>query len=143
MAATAARIQRGDGTIIREPRVVDRPSDAMGEPFAEIKNYKMPQTIGRPVINIDQHNQKIQHGCVGALDVRHWACEIEGVSVAMLDVKGFRMKTRVANPTEQRCSACDGSGVLAAIQPVQPGRRIYPPSCKESGGRGRIPKADN
>jgi DnaJ-class molecular chaperone len=53
------------------------------------------------------------------------------------------MKTRVANPNEQRCPACDGMGVLAAIQPVQPGRRMYPPPCEECGGRGRIPKADN
>jgi hypothetical protein len=50
---------------------------------------------------------------------------------ATRDVKGFRMKTRVANPTEQRCPACDGTGVVAAIQPVQPGRRIYPPPCGE------------
>jgi hypothetical protein len=35
------------------------------------------------------------------------------------------MKTRVANPNEKRCPACDGTGVLAAIQPLQPGRRIY------------------
>jgi DnaJ-class molecular chaperone len=61
---------------------------------------------------------------------------------AMCDVKGFRMKTRVANPTEQRCPACNGSGVLAVIQLVQPGRRIYPPPCGECDGKGRIPKAE-
>jgi hypothetical protein len=84
---------------------------------------------------------------VGALDVRHWACHIGrdqwGPRWATRDVKGFRMKTRVANPTEQRCPACDGTGVLAAIQPVQPDRRIYPPPCGEYGGKGRIPKTDN
>jgi DnaJ-class molecular chaperone len=53
------------------------------------------------------------------------------------------MKTRVANPNEQRCPACDGTGVLAAIQPAQPGRRIYPTPCEACGGKGRIPKTDN
>jgi hypothetical protein len=53
------------------------------------------------------------------------------------------MKSRVANPNEMRCPACDGTGVLAVIPPVQPGRRIYPPSCGECDGKGRIPKADN
>jgi DnaJ-class molecular chaperone len=52
------------------------------------------------------------------------------------------MKTRVANPTEQRCPACDGMGVLAVIQPAQPGRRLYPPPCKACDGKGRIPKTD-
>jgi hypothetical protein len=61
---------------------------------------------------------------------------------ATRDVKGFRMKRRVANPTEQRCPACDGTGVTAAIQPVQPGRRIYPPPCAECHGKGRILRAD-
>jgi DnaJ-class molecular chaperone len=52
------------------------------------------------------------------------------------------MKSRVVNPNEKQCSACNGTGVLAAIQPVQPGRRIYPPPCGECDGKGRIPKAD-
>jgi DnaJ-class molecular chaperone len=52
------------------------------------------------------------------------------------------MKSRVADPKEKRCAACDGTGVLAAIQPVQPGRGIYPPPCKECDGKGRIPRAD-
>ena len=52
------------------------------------------------------------------------------------------MKRRVANPTEQICPACDGSGFAVIGQPALPGRRIYPPPCKECGGRGRIPKAD-
>jgi DnaJ-class molecular chaperone len=55
----------------------------------------------------------------------------------------LRMKTRVANPNEKRCPACDGTGVTAATQPVQPGRRIYRPPCGECGGKGRIPKADS
>jgi DnaJ-class molecular chaperone len=56
--------------------------------------------------------------------------------------EGVGMKTRVSNPSEQRCPACDGTGVLAVIQPVQPGHRIYPPPCKECGGKGRIPKTE-
>jgi DnaJ-class molecular chaperone len=52
------------------------------------------------------------------------------------------MKLHVANPNEKRCRACDGTGALATIQPVQPGRRIYPPPCGECDGKGRILKAD-
>jgi DnaJ-class molecular chaperone len=74
------------------------------------------------------------------LGARHWACQIEGHQRGIAGK--VRLKTRVANPTEQRCPACDGTGVLAAVQPVLPGRRLYPPPCKECGGRGRTPKAD-
>jgi hypothetical protein len=57
---TVAQIHRGDGTIIRELRLLDLPGDAMGKTLAEFGNRKMPQSIGRPVINIDHHNQKIR-----------------------------------------------------------------------------------
>jgi hypothetical protein len=52
-------------------------------------------------------------------------------------------KTPVANPTEQICRSLRRHGVLAAIQPVLPGRRLYPPPCEEGGGNGRILTADN
>jgi len=55
----------------------------------------------------------------------------------------FRMKKPLANPTEQRCANCDGTGFPTVRQPAQPGRRMYSPPCKECGGKGRIPKADN
>jgi hypothetical protein len=45
-------------------------------------------------------------------------------------------KKPASNPNEKRCPACDGTGVLAAIQPVQPGRRIYPAPCGECDGQG-------
>src|ERR1700691_72400 len=50
------------------------------------------------------------------------------------------MKKLPANPTEQRCPACNGTGFPAVRQPVQPGRGAYPPPCKECGGKGRIKK---
>jgi DnaJ-class molecular chaperone len=52
------------------------------------------------------------------------------------------MKTPFANPTEQRCQACDGTGFPVVKQPAQPGRRTYPPPCKECDGKGRTPKAN-
>jgi DnaJ-class molecular chaperone len=52
------------------------------------------------------------------------------------------MKTPFANPTEQRCPACDGTGFPVVKQPVQPGRRMYPAPCKECSGKGRITRAD-
>jgi DnaJ-class molecular chaperone len=40
--------------------------------------------------------------------------------------------------TEIKCSACDGTGFPTVSQPKQPGRRIYPPPCKQCFGKGRI-----
>jgi DnaJ-class molecular chaperone len=52
------------------------------------------------------------------------------------------MKKRAANPTEQKCPACNGTGFAVAEQPTQPSRRIYPPPCRKCGGKGRIKQAD-
>jgi DnaJ-class molecular chaperone len=52
------------------------------------------------------------------------------------------MKKRTANPTEQKCPACNGTGSAVVVQPAQPGRRIYPPPCRKCGGKGRIKEAD-
>jgi DnaJ-class molecular chaperone len=51
------------------------------------------------------------------------------------------MKKRAAKPTEQKCPACDGTGFTPMVQPAQPNRRIYPPPCKQCGGKGRIKEA--
>jgi hypothetical protein len=60
----------------------------------------------------------------------------------MVQTRKIRIKKRLINPNEKQCPACDGTGAPAAIQPVQPGRRIYPPPCGECDGEGWIPKAD-
>ncbi|WP_371259551.1 zinc finger domain-containing protein [Bradyrhizobium sp. URHD0069] len=53
------------------------------------------------------------------------------------------MKKPAANPTEQKCPACNGTGFAVVTQPAQPNRKIYPPPCKECGGKGRITEAAN
>jgi DnaJ-class molecular chaperone len=53
------------------------------------------------------------------------------------------MRKPPANPTEQECPACNGTGNLLVVQPVRPGRKIYPPPCNKCGGRGRIKEAAN
>jgi DnaJ-class molecular chaperone len=45
-----------------------------------------------------------------------------------------------ANPNEQECPACNGTGYPVVTQPVQPGHKIYPAPCKNCGGKGRIPE---
>jgi DnaJ-class molecular chaperone len=52
------------------------------------------------------------------------------------------MKRSPANPSEQECPACNGSGFAVVVQPVHPTRKIFPPRCKECGGKGRV-EADN
>jgi DnaJ-class molecular chaperone len=39
------------------------------------------------------------------------------------------------------CSACGGTGFPKVAQPAQPGRKIYPPPCKQCLGKGRIRSA--
>jgi DnaJ-class molecular chaperone len=53
------------------------------------------------------------------------------------------MKTLKSNEasTEVKCSACDGTGFPTVAQPAQPGRKIYPASCKLCSGKGRIKSA--
>jgi DnaJ-class molecular chaperone len=41
--------------------------------------------------------------------------------------------------TELECSACDGTGLMAVVQPKQPGRRIFPPRCLKCDGKGKRP----
>lgn len=48
------------------------------------------------------------------------------------------MKKLSVNLDEHECPACNGTGGQAVMQPVQPGRRIYPARCKECGGKGRV-----
>ena len=36
---------------------------------------------------------------------------------------------------EIKCPGCDGTGFPAVAQPVKPGRRIFPPACKQYLGR--------
>jgi hypothetical protein len=40
-----------------------------------------------------------------------------------------------ANPNEQECPACNGTGYPVVMQPVRPGRKIYPAPCKKCGAR--------
>jgi DnaJ-class molecular chaperone len=48
------------------------------------------------------------------------------------------MKKPAANPTEQKCPACNGTGFPVVKQPVQPDRKVYPTRCEKCGGKGRI-----
>jgi DnaJ-class molecular chaperone len=43
--------------------------------------------------------------------------------------------------TEVSCPACGGTGFPAVAQPAKPGRRIFPPPCKQCLGKGRITPA--
>ena len=53
------------------------------------------------------------------------------------------MKKPIAKPTEQKCSACNGTGFPLVTQPMRPGLRIYPSPCKKCGGKGRVTEAAN
>jgi hypothetical protein len=39
---------------------------------------------------------------------------------------------------EIKCPACNGTGFPNVKQPVELGRKIYPPPCKDSAGNGRL-----
>jgi len=39
---------------------------------------------------------------------------------------------------EHICPACKGTGFPLVMQPVQPGRKIYPVKCRSCDGKGNI-----
>jgi DnaJ-class molecular chaperone len=53
------------------------------------------------------------------------------------------MKKPSMKPTEHECPACNGTGFPVVMQPVQPGRKIYPVQCMNCAGKGRISEAAN
>lgn len=50
-------------------------------------------------------------------------------------MKGSKIK-------EHTCPACNGTGYPVVIQPVQPGRKIYPVKCKSCDGKGKVRDAN-
>jgi len=54
-----------------------------------------------------------------------------------------QMKKPSVKPTEHECPACNGTGFPKVMQPVQPGRKIYPVQCNTCSGKGRITEAVN
>jgi DnaJ-class molecular chaperone len=54
-----------------------------------------------------------------------------------------QMKKLVAKPFEEKCPTCNGTGYPTVEQPARTIRKIYPPPCKECGGKGRITEAVN
>jgi DnaJ-class molecular chaperone len=49
----------------------------------------------------------------------------------------------MSDEIEMKCDTCNGTGFQVVMQPVQPGKKIYPPPCKKCGGKGGIKKAAN
>src|SRR5882672_2913912 len=39
---------------------------------------------------------------------------------------------------EHTCPACNGTGFPIVMQPVRPGRKIYPVKCESCDGKGKI-----
>jgi DnaJ-class molecular chaperone len=52
----------------------------------------------------------------------------------------FKELRETAEEGELRCDACGGTGFPSVMQPVQPGRKIYPAPCRKCGGKGRMTK---
>jgi DnaJ-class molecular chaperone len=50
------------------------------------------------------------------------------------------LKSKVAS-AEVKCPGCDGTGFPPVAQPADPGRKIFPPACKQCLGKGRITAA--
>jgi DnaJ-class molecular chaperone len=43
-----------------------------------------------------------------------------------------------SKPDEIDCPACKGTGFPVVMQPIKPGRKIYPAPCKRCLGKGRL-----
>jgi hypothetical protein len=49
---------------------------------------------------------------------------------------------RPSRLVERSCPACSGTGKAPVKQTTRPGVRVYPPPCKECGGKGRVAFSD-
>jgi DnaJ-class molecular chaperone len=54
-------------------------------------------------------------------------------------LKGSKMTPKVK---EHICPTCNGTGFPVSMQPVHPGRKIYPVKCKACDGKGKIADAN-
>ena len=54
-------------------------------------------------------------------------------------LKGLNMMPKIK---EHTCPACNGTGFPVVMQPVLPGRKIYPVKCKSCDGKGKITAAN-
>jgi DnaJ-class molecular chaperone len=50
----------------------------------------------------------------------------------------FKELRNISEDLEIRCDACGGTGFPTVMQPVKPGRKIYPAPCRKCGGKGRL-----
>jgi DnaJ-class molecular chaperone len=48
------------------------------------------------------------------------------------------MKKPRVQPSERACPGCNGTGLAPVKEPTRPGVRVYPPHCKECGGKGKV-----
>ena len=62
-----------------------------------------------------------------------------GNSLSDAGPERFSMTSKIK---EHTCVACNGTGFPAVMQPVQPGRKIYPVKCTACAGKGKITDAD-
>jgi DnaJ-class molecular chaperone len=49
-----------------------------------------------------------------------------------------KLKAAPVRTAEHKCPKCNGTGFPVVMQPVKPGRKIYPARCQNCGGKGRI-----
>jgi DnaJ-class molecular chaperone len=50
----------------------------------------------------------------------------------------FKERRENSKDVEIRCDACDGRGFPSVMQPLQPGRKVYPAPCRKCAGKGRL-----
>jgi DnaJ-class molecular chaperone len=48
------------------------------------------------------------------------------------------MRKKPEKRLQLRCPSCGGTGFPIVMQPTQPGRKIYPATCKQCEGKGWI-----
>jgi hypothetical protein len=88
-----------------------------------------------------------RHGCglsaLGMAIRTHWPAISETGRQSRRRILKGQMKKPSMKPTEHECPACNGTGFPVVMQPVQPGRKIYPVQCMNCAGKGRISEAAN
>jgi len=75
--------------------------------------------------------------CTGTLE--HLSLANDASLCLVGAMAGSKMKPKIK---EHICEACNGTGFPVVMQPVKPGRKIYPVQCRSCGGKGKITDAD-
>jgi len=100
--------------------------------------YILPSCVAKPTVHLGDVSFTLRVNSQSRFD----GADRYGVlprPTTYYSVRLHQMARKKTAPMEMKCDACNGTGFRPVIRPARPGRRVYPPSCRVCGGKGRVP----